>query len=358
MTKIRSSIALVVGCVWALGLGGAALAADMSLPVKAPPPPAPPPLDIHGFVEWDYESFLINPQGQALIDHGTGTVVAGLDWVLYKNKAGFINRISTGGGLAADLSDNFPGYWGTFENPSANGDLFDTVFFIDASVTFGQYWTLSDTYYNVYSGDVSCLPTTQCQNASVAGADTHTIGFGFLNFNELKIALNDSFSGWPITFNPYVTWYYEFQGNNSVQMPACFACQVGSDFTIGMTPTVSGKLWGMPWLTVKAPTYVTVGPSSFWNAPGFNLNNPTCATCGGSSGDLGVFTTGLTFVAGLTWIPSNLGSWYAKAGFQYYDVINNALIQSNIVSICNGGPCSNWQTRDIIVGFAGIGVGF
>ena len=42
-----------------------------------------------------------------------------------------------------------------------------------------------------------------------------------------------------------------------------------------------------------------------------------------------MFTTGLTFVAGLTWIPSNLGSWYAKAGFQYYDVINNALIASN-----------------------------
>ena len=71
-----------------------------------------------------------------------------------------------------------------------------------------------------------------------------------------------------------------------------------------------------------------------------------------------MFTTGLTFVAGLTWIPSNLGSWYAKAGFQYYDVINNALIASNIVSICGGGPCSNWATRDIIVGFAGIGVGF
>jgi hypothetical protein len=352
MSRIRSSIALVVGCVWALGLGGAAFAADMSMPVKAPPPPAPPPLDIHGFVEWDWESFLINPQGQALIDHGTGTVVAGLDWVLYKSKAGFINRISTGGGLAADVSNNFPGYWGTME-PSANGDLFDTVFFIDASVTFGQYWTLSDTFYNVYSGDVGCFTAggvgTTCDVGKFAnpGGEAST-GFGFLNFNELKIALNDSFTGWPITFNPYVTWYYEFQGNNSVQMPACFACQVGSDFTLGMTPTMNMKMWGAPWLTVKAPIYVTVGPSSFWNAPGF----------GGSSGDLGVFTAGLTFVASLTWIPSNLGAWYAKAGFQYYDIINSALVQSNVVSICNGGPCSNWQTKDIIVGFAGIGVGF
>jgi hypothetical protein len=68
-----------------------------------------------------------------------------------------------------------------------------------------------------------------------------------------------------------------------------------------------------------------------------------------------VFTTGLTFVAGLTWIPSNLGSWYAKAGFQYYDIINNALVASNVVSI---GTTANWATKDIIVGFAGIGVGF
>ena len=71
-----------------------------------------------------------------------------------------------------------------------------------------------------------------------------------------------------------------------------------------------------------------------------------------------MFTTGLTFVAGLTWIPSNLGSWYAKAGFQYYDVINNALIASNASQHFGDGACANWATKDIIVGFAGIGVGF
>jgi hypothetical protein len=368
MTRIRSSIALVVSCVWALGLGGAAFAADMGLPVKAPPPPAPPPLDIHGFVEWDWESFLINPQGQALIDHSSATVVAGLDWTLYKNKGGFINKITTGGGIASDWSDNFPGYWGTFE-PSANGDLFDLVMFIDASVTFGQYWTLSDTFYNVYSGDVACNPgtTLHCDfrpNTPGAGGLAN-IGFGFLNFNELKLTLNDSFTGWPITFNPYVTWYYEFQGDNGIQMPACFACVVGSDFIIGMTPTLNFKMWGLPWLTAKVPTYVTVGPSSFWNGttqvPSVvgAKSNATTICCGVvSSGDLGVFTTGLTLVAGLTWIPSNYGQWYAKAGFQYYDIINAALVASNVVSICGGGPCANWQTKDIIVGFAGIGVGF
>jgi hypothetical protein len=355
MTRIRSSIALVVSCVWALGLGGAALAADMAMPTKAPPPPAPPPLDIHGFVEWDWESFLINPQGQALIPKSTVTVVAGLDWILYHNKAGWINKVTVGGGGATDWSDEFTGYWALFDSlsasgRSANGALFDTVMFITGSVTFGQYWTLSDTYYNVYSNDVCSSVNPGCAAAPAA------IGFNVLLANELKLTFSDSFTGWWITFNPYVTWFSEFTGPTGGTGFACFTCAAnGSDFFIGMVPTVSGKLWGMPWLTIKAPTYVTVGDSSFW---GHGL------VTGANSGSLGVFTTGLTFIAGLgQWIPANLGNWYAKAGFQYYDIINTALQEDNAFSVCGvglfpGATCSDWKTRNIIVGFAGVGVAF
>jgi hypothetical protein len=372
MTRIRSSIALVAGVVGALGLGGAAFAADMGLPVKAPPPPAPPPLDIHGFVEMDYESFLINPQGQALINHGAVTTLAGLEWGLYHNKTGFFNSFKVGGLVAADWSDNFPGYWGLFE-PSANGDLFDTVMAITASVTFGQYWTLSEEFFNVYSGDVACRATTT--NGGVNGAcnggggavvnnganGSLTTGFGFLNFNQLSLTFNDSFTGWPISFNPYVRWYYEFSGNNSVQMPACFSCQEGgSDFFIGATPTWNAKYWGAPWLTFKVPTYVTVGSASFWTNGGPGIPGTCCGVA--SSGGLGVFTIGLTAVASLTWIPSNYGAWYIKGGFQYYDVINSALIASNQVSICGAvtvpDTCGNNNIKDIFVGFVGLGVGF
>ncbi len=331
MTKIRSSIALVVGCVWALGLGGAALAADMSMPLKAPPPPAPPPLDIHGFVEWDWESFLINPQGQALINHGTGTVVAGLDWVLYKNKAGFINKITTGGGVAADLSDNFPGYWGTFQ-PSANGDLFDTVLFIDASVTFGQYWTLSDTFYNVYSGDVACNATGSC-----AGRRRDRCGLG--RHDRLRLP--------------------ELQRveNRSEQLVHRLADHVQSlrDLVLRVQRPEQRTNAGLLLLRERQRgLHHRYDPDREREAVGHAVadsegadlrdrrsdelldGNPTLFGVA-SSGGVGVFTTGLTFVAGLTWIPSNLGSWYAKAGFQYYDVINNALIASNQVSICGVG---------------------
>jgi len=352
MTRIRSSIALVVGCVWALGLGGAALAADMAMPTKAPPPPAPPPLDIHGFVEWDWESFLINPQGQALIPQSTVTVVAGLDWVLYHNKAGWINKVTVGGGGATDWSDEFTGYWAWFDSlsaqgRSAQGALFDVVMFIDGSVTFGQYWTLTDTFYNVYSQDTCSAVNTGCLGSTTGG----TVGFNYLLANELKLSFNDSFTGWPITFNPYVTWFAEWPGTTGGTGFACFTCAAnGSDFFIGMTPTVSGKLWGMPWLTVKAPTYVTVGDSSFWGTGIFG---------GPSSGGVGIFTTGLTFIAGLgQWIPANLGNWYAKAGFQYYDIINTALQQDNAFSVCASPVCGDWETKNIIVGFAGVGVAF
>ncbi len=78
----------------------------MGLPVKAPPPPPPPPSWWSGFVEVDVESFLINPQGQALIKDLSVTTVAGVNLTLYKDKAGFINNVTVGGLIAMDWSQS------------------------------------------------------------------------------------------------------------------------------------------------------------------------------------------------------------------------------------------------------------
>ncbi len=351
MSRIRSSLALLVGCVWALGLGGtAALAADMAMPVKAPPPPPPPPSWWSGFIELDGESFLINPSGQALIASGAATLVTGLNLTLYKDKAGFINNVTVGGLLATDWSGSgFQGgsYWNNGGFNSTNGGLFDTVFALSQSVTFGQYWTLSNTFYNVYSNDV----------ADTAGECnmTHCSGFPGFAFDEVKLSLNDSFTGWPITFNPYVTFYYEFNSLGSIGggavSAACFSCQVNDyEFFLGMNPTISlEKYWGIP-VTLKAPTYVTVGPASFWNG------NPDGIGLA-SSGDVGVFTTGLTATWNLTWMPAQYGHWYAKAGFQWYDIINTSLQASNAVSLGTSCTSSNCISS-IFVGFGGVGVAF
>ena len=101
---------------------------------------------------------------------------------------------------------------------------------------------------------------------------------------------------------------------------------------------------------LKAPTYVTVGPSSFWNG-GF----------GGSSGSVGMFTTGLTAVMPLSWMPAQYGHWYAKAGFQWYDIINTSLQNANAFSVAGAATCaatSAGNCSSIFVGFGGIGVAF
>ncbi len=320
----------------------------MSLPVKAPPPPpAPPPSWWSGFVEFDYESFLINPQGQALIPHSSETALAGVDLALYKDKSGFINSVTAGALVATDWSGSFSGYWAGLPTPgpSDDGVLFDTVFLLTQSVTFGQYWTLGNTFANVYSNDVV---------AAAPGA-TYFHGFGFLQFDEIKLSLNDSFTGWPITFNPYVSFYYEWPGGSG-QEPACFTCQNNAgDWFVGMTPTVNlEKYWGIP-VTLKAPTYVTLGSTSFWGtglAPG----------SGASNGSVGLFTSGLTAVIPLKFMPATYGHWFLKGGFQWYDVVNNALQGDNAFSVCGAGvtvaACGASKDSSIIVGFVGVTAAF
>jgi hypothetical protein len=324
------------------------------MPVKAPPPPPPPPPPSwwSGFIELDGESFLINPSGQALIAGGAATLVTGLNLTLYKDKAGFINNVTVGGLLATDWSGSgfqAGSYWNNGGFNSTNGGLFDTVFALSQSVAFGQYWTLSNTFYNVYSNDV----------ADTAGECnmTHCSGFPGFAFDEVKLSLNDSFTGWPITFNPYVTFYYEFNSLGSIgggaASAACFSCQVNDyEFFIGMVPTIDlSKYWGIP-VTLKAPTYVTVGPASFWNG------NPDGIGLA-SSGDVGVFTTGLTAVMPLSWMPAQHGHWYAKAGFQWYDIINTSLQASNAASLGTRSSCTSSSCiSSIFVGFGGVGVAF
>ena len=89
-----------------------------------------------------------------------------------------------------------------------------------------------------------------------------------------------------------------------------------SEFFIGIDPTINLSKWGLP-LTLKAPTYVTVGPANFWvNGAGNALGvasscGPGCKTTIAEDGNLGVFTTGLTAIWDLgKWIPANYGGWY------------------------------------------------
>jgi hypothetical protein len=305
----------------------------------------------------------MNPQAQTLIPHGAESLVAGLNLNLYKDKTGFINNITVSGLIDTDWSSSFPGYWsnGGSGFNTTNGALFETVFEVSASVTFGQYWTLSNAFFTAYSNDVA-------DGRLVAGvtpcAMTHCSGYPGLVWDEVKLALNDSFTGWPITFNPYVTLFLQLDSLGSAaaglsQSALCFVCETGNyDFFIGMTPTINlQKYWGIP-VTLKAPTQIAVGPSSYWNG------NPV--VFGPSSGSVGFFNTGLTAVVPLTWMPAQYGHWFVQGGFQWYDIINKALQNGDAFSSTGnvlpiGGQCAATSAnlcRSIVVGFASIAVAF
>ena len=359
MSRIRSSLTLLAGCAVALGFGGtAALAADMGLPTKAAPmvAAAPPPLDIHGFVEFDWESTLINPNGQVLGTHGAESMVAGLNWTLYHG-GGMINSVTLGGLVAADWINGFQGAWANNE-PHVNGNFFDVVGAVTASVTFWNFWTLRDQFTMVVSEDVGF------RTGANPGPGN---GFGPLPANQLTLAFNDAkfdWTGWGITWNPYVTWFYQWDNfgqaaQGSGQTQACFTCGPNKyTFFVGIDPTLSLSKWGLP-LTLKAPTYVTVGPANFWT--GGQTDLPAFGGGQGTDGPWGVFTTGLTAIWDLNrWIPSNYGGWYVKGGFQWYDLLNNNLVISENQSVgCLLNPGEACRTsRSIWVGFAGIGVHF
>jgi hypothetical protein len=360
MSRIRSSLTLLAGCAVALGFGGtAALAADMGLPTKAAPmvAAAPPPSDIHGFVEFDWESTYINPQGQVLGTIGAESAVAGLNWTVYKG-TGLINAATLGGLVAVDFAHpSQPGAWSGFA-PTMYGDLFDFVAAFTGSVTFLQYWTLRDQYtfvINEHAAGIGSAVAAKCFAPGSGGCAAST----WMPANELRLSFNDSFTGWAITWNPYVSWFIDLTQTNQAasgtngEVQGCFTCGPNrSDFFVGIDPTLGlQKWWGVP-LTLKAPTYITVGPSNFWTG---GFGNPNGLVVGGltvgNHGNLGVFTTGLTGIWDLKWVPTNYGKWYVKGGFQYYNLINTNLVISEIESIGSAN-------RNIWLGFAGIGVAF
>lgn len=385
MSKTRSLLALLSGCVLALGMGAtAALAADMNLPLKAPPAPPPPPSNWIAFIEANYEFGQVNPQGQAVYREGDYNVVAGAVLSLYKNQSGFINSWTVGGLGIMDFAANSTlgptdSFWANSNTTQGGGGLY-YILSANTSVGFAQNWTLTEAFYHLSgtnaSGNITNPgnPTGAVQPANCTwthfapGAQFGCLDLPAWYWNELKLSFSDGpVTHWPISFNPYITMYTEIYPSGltgelgTTTSAACFSCNSeGTDFIIGMTPTLGLQhYWGIP-VTLTAPTWVTVGPSSFWSGNSGAGPNSGCVANGGaagpscSSGSVGVFTTGLTATWALTSIPAQYGHWHVKAGFQWYDIVNKALQADNEVTY---GASFGLQ-QNIVTGFLGLGVGF
>jgi hypothetical protein len=345
-------------CVGAFGLAvtlGAAYAADLQLKAPPAPPPQPPGLDIHGFFDLTFANDYITPRGLLVTNTGLTTqVLSGLVLDLYKSPNGFINDIAFTMGTWNDLwsgqNDPVVGAWNEFD------------WFLDLDFKFAQFWKFGVEY-----GEF--IPPAHGTTASTFPGDEAHV--------QLALAFDDSRSGLPITFNPYVKWFYETYGNRGASTVVLGKSSDTFDVEIGIVPTLDmKKFWGIP-VTLLAPTWVTVGPTDYWNR-----NNGTTDFCGAPSqigtaaaactlSNLGVFSTGLTAKAPIdALIPSRLGNWYVKGGFQYYHIFNDALLAAQELTGSAGsfapspgfggyGP-GNYASahRDVVVGFVGTGFTF
>lgn len=336
-------------CAGALSLGlaaGGAAAADLQL--KAPPAPTftTTPLDVHGFFDLTFSNDYITPRGLLVTNTGLTTqVLMGLVLDVYKNPNGFINDISftmgTWNDLWSEQNDPVVGAWNEFD------------WFLDADIKFAQFWKFGIEYGEFLPPAHTTTPST------FPGDERHV---------QLALAYDDAHWGLPVVWNPYIKWFYETNGPSTVVLG-----DKGDtyDIEIGVVPTVDlKKYWGLP-VTLMAPTWFTVGPSTYWNSGvGTNLCGPLSnAPCADSN--FGVVSTGLTAKAPVdALIPTRLGNWYIKGGFQYYHIINDALLAAQELTGTAGSfapspgfggyGLGNYPSahRDVVAGFVGTGFSF
>jgi hypothetical protein len=307
--------ALAVGV---LGWGATAFAADMM--VKAPPKAPPPELDVHGFFDISFKNDYITPRGLLVTNTGLTTqILGGMAFDLYKSKSGFINLVSVYGYVWNDV-------WSKQNHPKVGSwNEFDWA--VGTTIKFAQNWKFGVEYVEFLSP-----PGNFSQERNI----------------EFTLAYDDSWTGLPITVNPYVKLFYEASGPSTV-----VAGKNGDtyDVEIGIVPTMGlQKYIGLP-VTLSAPTWVTVGPSTYWNKGGNVCGAALCST-----DNVGVFSTGLTAKMALgSVIPARLGSWYAKAGFQHYHILNDNLLLAQQTTL---GVTFDQTHKDVTVGFGGVGFSF
>ena len=302
---------------------GTASAADLA-PIaytKAPTTPEPTS-DIHGFVDVGFSNDYITPRGLLVTNTGlTSQVAVGLSIDVYKNKSGFINTISVYGGVWNDL-------WSAQNNPTV-GSYNEVDWWGGAKIRFAKDWIIDAQYIEFVS------PPNN---------------FGTEQHVTAALTYDDTSWGLPVQIKPYVRGWYETSGPSDVTTGR----GGGSGYVeFGVTPTYNAtKLgWGV---ILTAPTWVSVGPKTFWTASAATVCGTVGSPCGTSNA--GVFSTGLTATVPVTWIPKNFGSWSVRAGFQYYHLLNDYLLQGQV----NTGTAANYGAakRDIVAGLAGFGFNF
>jgi hypothetical protein len=258
-------------------------------------------VSLHGFADVSFKNDYVTPRG--LVVTAQGSTIQALD--------GLVLDFPQSGNTITDAS-LVVGAWGDF-NPGYsklhNSESFNEFdWFVGGNIKVGKNLKLGAQYVEFIS-------------PQGAYKTEHNL--------EFSAAYDDSSYFKGFSFQPYVKLFYAMSGGSTVAVG-----QAGNTFDveIGAVPNLAIK--GTP-VTLSAPTWVTVGPESFWGAGG---------------GNAGVFSTGLKASVALP-TPPSAGHWSVYAGYQYYHLINDRLVLAEYLLNAKAD-------RDVSLFQVGLGLGF
>ncbi len=254
---------------------------------------------LHGFGDVSVKNDYVTPRG--LVVTTEGTTIQVLNGLVAISPGG----IAFHAGTWVDIN---PGFSRADGNITAVNE-FDYFFGVDYNIAPNVNIGVE------YSEFISGQP-------SVAFKNEHNI--------EFHVKYKDS-ADKGFTINPYAKLFWAAWGKSSTVVLG----KAGDTFDIelGAVPTVkTGKL------TLSAPTWITVGPKSYW---GTGVNK---------DGNLGVFSTGLKASTPVPFAGGANASVYAFV--QYYNLINDNLVRAK--AILNSGS----NKRSHLQFGTGLSIGF
>ena len=255
---------------------------------------------LHGFGDVSVKNDYVTPRG--LVVTTGGVTVQVLNGLVAVSPGG----VAFHAGTWLDIN---PGYSKADGNITAVNE-FDYFFGVDYDIL---------PKFNVgieYSEFISGQP-------SVAFKNEHNIEFSF----KYK---DDADKGF--TINPYAKVFWAAWSKSSTVVLG--TTKSTFDVELGAVPTIkTGDL------TLSAPTWITVGPKSYWGRGA------------AKDGNVGVISTGLKASVPVTFFSS--GAKASLYGFaQYYHLVNDNLVAAK--ALLNSGD----HDRDHLVFGAGINIGF
>lgn len=267
--------------------------------------------NIHGFFNSSFKTAYVTPRGLVVQNEG-------LVWQPIV-------------GLVIPLGDI-----GVLQDVAIDGGIWNSVDFAEAGTYNTGAWDEMDPFFGV-SGKVAkvvslALGYTVFNSPQQAYRSEHNL--------DLKISYDDSkmpvWGNSGFSLNPYIDCWWAISGSSTVTLGQAGATGY---FEPGIVPSYTVKAIENYPITLTFPTYVSIGPRSYW------------ATHGEPGGNFGLFSCSINGTVPLAFIPSKYGFWHGDIGFTYDYLINQTLLHA-------GEVVSGNTNHNVIVGSLGFGVNF